>query len=338
MHSFNDTEQPKILVTARSFIDIFGLHHQLLADSHYSVVSVRGPLSKSELLSIIREKGPFAGAIVGDDNFDREILSAAAPHLKVISKAGVNTEHIDLRAAQELKVKVVSTRRLNHAAVAEHTFGLILSLVRHIPEIHAASRLGEFLRVPGRELAGKTLGLIGLGRVGKEVAIRAMSFGMRVLTFNSSWSKDQQAFIMEAQKVFDHHFFSEFPPSISLEQTVEGVLSKSDIISIHINLTRANVKFLNQSKLQLLKKGAYMVNSSRWELIEHEALLELLNNHHIAGYAADVVNEHDPILPMLCRHPSVILTPRSGSRTLESVQRQGVAAVNSLLQELGATR
>ncbi len=162
--------------------DTPGRHHQLLADSGHEIVRARGPLSEAQLLQLIAAPasapapGPgFDGLLHGDDAITRQVLQTALPRLKALSKYGIGLDSVDVQAATELKIPVLYTPGVNHAAVAEHTFGLMLMLSKHLVAHANSVKQGQWKRITGIELAGKTLGILGLGRIGREVAQRALS-------------------------------------------------------------------------------------------------------------------------------------------------------------------
>jgi D-3-phosphoglycerate dehydrogenase len=325
----------RILVSTTSFLDTPGAHRDLLSASGMTVVSARGPFSDVSLIELIQKHGGFDGYICGEDEFSAKVLEVAAPRAKVISKYGVGLDRIDLEAAERLGISVTNTPGVNHSTVAELTFGLLLSLVRKIPEHNAFVHNCEWRRFTGSELAGKTMGVIGLGRVGREVARRAMSFGMRVLVYNTSWSGSHGQFLTDLHRAFSDPVFAEFSPSIRVIESAEELLGMADVISLHINLSKANQCFLDRRKISACKRGAIIVNVSRGALVDQRALADAIERGHIAGYAADVL-EPEPASPdnPLIGLKNVHLTPHIGSRTIESVVRQGCAAVKNLLRVL----
>ncbi len=323
----------RILITSTSFFDASGKHQAALAASGVEYVHARGPLRVDALLSLIKERGPFDGVLCGEDDISAPVIEALAPQLKVISKFGVGIDRIDVAAAGKAGVIVTNTPGVNHHSVAELTFGLLLSLVRHIPTQNALVHAGSWKRMIGTELAGKTLGVIGVGRVGKEVALRAMAFGMQVVGFNSSWPKSQMQFVQEINALYAHPLFPQPQPRFQHVKDIEQLLEASDYISLHMNLTRENVAFIDAKKLTRCKPGVVIVNVSRAALICSASLVEALRSGHVAGYGTDVLNqepitEHDPLKGLA----NVVITPHVGSRTVESVERQGLLALQNVLQ------
>jgi len=324
-----------VLVSTSSFIDTPGAHVKKLIDTGYEIVKARGPLNQEQLLSYIGDGKRFDAFLCGEDDFNAKVLQAAAPRVKVISKYGVGLDKIDLVEAEKLGIRVTNTPGVNHTTVTELTFGLLLSLTRYIPEQNANVHKGEWRRQTGRELAGKTLGILGFGRVGKEVAKRAMAFGMNVRVFNTSWSPQHAAFLEELSTVFSHALFSEHPVQITRAPRDEDIFPHVDFLSVHMSLTRDNQCFLNRRRLMMCRRGVYIVNVSRGALIDQRAMADCVKSGQVAGYGADVLDPEPVQLdnPLVGLH-NVHLTPHVGSRTHESVVRQGTAAVDNLINVL----
>jgi D-3-phosphoglycerate dehydrogenase len=325
----------RVLVTTTSFLDTPGPHVAELAAGNFTLVKARGPLSEGQLLSVVDAEGPFDGFLVGEDHFSAAVLRKVHPHAKVISRYGVGLDKIDLEVAKELGITVCNTPGVNHTTVTEHAFGLMFSLLRNIPEQHAAVQRLQWRRMTGNELAGKTLGVLGFGRVGREMAKRAMAFGVHVSIYNSSWSAEQQGYVDALRSAYSDPIFAELPTSIVRLATPEEVLRVSDIISLNMNLTKQNSNFLNTRRLQSCKRGAYVINVSRGGLVDQRALADALKSGQIRGFGADVI-EPEPINAdnPLAGAPNVIITPHVGSRTVESIARQGLAAVRNLVGTL----
>ena len=194
---------------------------------------------------------------------------------------------------------------------------------------------GEWRRQTGRELAGKTLGILGFGRVGKEVAKRAMAFGMNVRVVNTSWSAQHTAYLEHLSKVFSDSLFNEYPPVVQRAPRDEDVFPHVDFLSVHMSLTKDNQSFLNRRRLAMCKRGVYIVNVSRGALVDQRAMADSIKSGQVAGYGADVLDP-EPVQqdnPLLGLH-NVHLTPHVGSRTYESVVRQGSAAVDNIIRAL----
>jgi D-3-phosphoglycerate dehydrogenase len=322
----------RVLVTSSSFLDTPGPHRQALEQTGAEVLSARGPLDENRLRTVIHECGELHGIICGEDAFSSEIIKKLPNSTKVISKYGVGLDKIDAPTAQTRGISVTNTPGVNHGSVAELTFGLLLSIVRKIPSHNTICHHAEWKRLTGFDLAGKTLGIIGLGRVGKEVARRALAFNMDVLVFNTNWSSAHAQFVDEANSIFNNPFFSSRPHSIARAEKVDELLAASDFISLHMNLTKDNQSFLNAHRISACKRGVVVLNVSRGSLVDTKALADAIKRGHVGGYGADVV-EPEPIQAdnPLIGLPEVVLTPHIGSRTFDSVARQGLAAVHNLV-------
>jgi D-3-phosphoglycerate dehydrogenase len=301
----------RVLLTTTSFQDTPGVHHDLLAEANFEIVRERGPLSEARMLELA---GQFDAYLCGDDALTRAVIQKSLPRLKVISKYGIGLDKIDVKAATDLKVPVLFTPGVNHTTVAEHTFALMLAAVRNlvVEANHVAA--GRWTRITGYELCGKTLAIVGFGRIGKEVAIRAKAFGLKVIGYGNYWDED-----------FARWY------GIDRVENFEDVLRQADIISLHTKLTTATKHLINAKNFPLIKKSAVIVNTGRGELVELTALVEALKSKHLLAYATDVLDQEPPPPdhPLLGL-PNAIITPHIGSRTHESVQRQATCAVENL--------
>lgn len=302
----------RVLVTTTSFQDTPGAHHDILAKAGFELVLERGPLPESRMLELA---GQFDAFLCGDDAITRAVLVKATPRLRVISKYGIGLDKIDVAAATELKVPVLFTPGVNHTTVAEHTFGLLLAAVRQlVQEVNYVSK-GQWKRLTGHEICGKTMAIVGLGRIGREVAIRGRAFGLNLIGYDINW-----------------------PESLTTELGVRRytdfnqLLRDADIVSLHTNLTPQTRHLLNAKTLPLLRKGAIVINCARGELVETGAMVAALKSNQLAAYATDVLDvEPPPPDHPLLGLPNALITPHIGSRTYESVVRQATCAVENLI-------
>ncbi len=235
-----------------------------------------------------------------------ELLEKAA-RLRVVGRAGVGVDNIDLEEATRRGVLVMSTPGGNAVSVAEHTFALLLALARQVPRHDKAIHEGRWEKssAAGTELRGKTLGLIGLGRIGSEVAVRADAFDMRVLGYDP--------YISEAAA---HEVQVELVP-------LEQLLAESDFVSLHTALSPATQNLINAATIAKMKKGARLVNAARGELIDEAALAEALKSGKLAGAALDVFVEEPPKNSPLTSLPNVIATPHVAGSTAEAQEEVG---------------
>jgi D-3-phosphoglycerate dehydrogenase len=230
-----------------------------------------------------------------------------APRLRAVGRAGVGVDNIDLDAATTRGVLVMSTPGGNAVSVAEHTFALLLALARQVPRLDKAMHEGKWEKssAAGTEVRGKTLGLIGLGRIGSEVAIRADAFDMRVLGYDPYIS---EAAAREVQV--------ELVP-------LEKLLAESDFVSLHTALSPATQNLINAETLAKMKKGARIINAARGELIDEAALAAALKSGHLAGAALDVFAQEPPKDSPLLGMANVIATPHVAGSTAEAQEEVG---------------
>src|SRR5271170_3163367 len=180
----------KILLTTTSFQDTPGQHHDVLAASGFEFVAARGPLSEAQMLDVIRKSGPFDGLLNGDDQITPKVIDALLPSLRVIAKYGIGLDSIDVAYATSKKIPVLFTPGVNETTVAEHAFGLMIGVAKHFWFHMKSVKAGQWKRQTGHELYGKTLGILGLGRIGKEVVKRAGGFGMTCMGHGNHWDDD----------------------------------------------------------------------------------------------------------------------------------------------------
>ncbi|HVU33573.1 MAG TPA: phosphoglycerate dehydrogenase [Opitutaceae bacterium] len=309
----------KILLTTTSFQDTPGEHHKLLADTGWEVIRARGPLNEADTLKLV---GDIDGYICGDDMITRQVLEKARPKLKVLSKYGIGVDKIDVKSCTEFGIPLLFTPGVNHTTVAEHTFLLLLALEKNFLFHTFSTRSGyketNWLRKTGHELLDKTIGIIGLGRIGKEVAIRANAFGMHPIGYDVYWD----------EKFAAAH-------NVKRAATMDEVFAKSDYISLHTNLTPETRDMINAKTIAKMKKGVLLLNCARGEIVHTSDMVEALKSGQVGGYGTDVLDVEPPAPdhPLL-KLPNVVCTPHIGSRTHESVQRQATAAVTNLIRAM----
>ena len=305
----------RILLTTTSLQDTPGPHHELLEQTGFEIVRERGPLSEARMLELA---GGFDAFLCGDDAITRKVLEKSLPRLKVVAKYGIGLDKVDVAAATELNIPVTFCPGVNHTTVAEHTFALLLGACRKLVEEANYVRAGNWKRITGHELHGKTIGIVGLGRIGREVATRARAFGMKVIGFGNHW---------------DDAFAATH--GIQRAATLDDLFRAADVVSLHTKLTPQTRHMVDARRMALAKPGLFLVNCARGELIDTQALLDALHSGAIAAYAADVMDEEPapPDHPLLSA-PRVIITPHIGSRTHENVVRQATMAVQNMINVL----
>ncbi|MBT5169509.1 MAG: phosphoglycerate dehydrogenase [Opitutales bacterium] len=305
----------RILLTTTSYQDTPGPHHDLLATHGWEIVRERGPLKEERMLELA---GEFDGFLCGDDGITQAVIDKSLPRLKVISKYGIGLDKIDVEYATSHKIPVLFTPGVNHTTVAEHTFGLLIGITKHIVTTAAAARNGEWCRLTGHEIMGQTIGIVGLGRIGKEVAIRANAFGMKVIAYDIYW---------------DEAFAEEH--GVARCESMDDVLVNSDVVSLHCFLSDETRGIINKDKIAEMRDGAIVLNCARGELVITDDMNEALHSGKIGGYGADVLDvEPPPVDHPLLSAPNTVITSHIGSRTHESVIRQATMATENLLRYL----
>ena len=314
-----EASPPRILITepiAQEGIDL--LRYELPE----AQIDIRLDLSQEQLLAIIRN---YMVLILRGQTLVSDELLAKATHLQVIGRAGSGLDNIDLDAAIRHGVLVVHAPRGNAIAVAEQTMALLLALARYIPAANSSLKAGRWdkSRLLGVELHGKVLGIIGLGRIGKEVARRAQVFGMRVIASDPFVSATQ------GQQV-----------GVTLHSK-EEILQRADFVTLHATLTQekgGTRRLLGSRELQLLKPGSYLVNCARGGLIDELALLSALTDGRLAGAVLDVFSQEpigdDRVLRQLLAHERVIATPHLGASTVEAQVRVATEVARNIISAL----
>lgn len=284
----------------------------MLEEAGFEIIRDRGPLPESRMLELV---GEVDALLCGDDAITQGVLEKAYPRLKVISKYGIGLDKVDVDTATQLKIPVTFCPGVNHTTVAEHTFGLLLALYRQIVTQCNDVKAGKWKRMTGHEIMGKTIGIVGMGRIGKEVALRARAFGMNVLGYDIFW---------------DEAFASQ--NGVTRVEDADAVFRSADILSLHTNLTEETRHMVNARSIARMKPGVILLNCARGELVETSAVADALKEGRIGGYGADVLEEEPPPAGHpLFDSPNTVLTPHIGSRTYESVVRQATMATRNLI-------
>jgi len=265
-------------------------------------VADRNGISADELLQVI---GEYDALIVRGRTKVTPAVFDAGKRLKVVGRAGVGVDNIDLNSAKTHNVTVVNSPIATTRAVAELALSLMLALVREIPRGDAAMKSGKWLKkeMEGTELNGKTLGVIGFGRIGADVAKLASAFGVKVIGFDP---------LVKAEDIRQRG-----GEPVSFDK----LLSDSDIITMHIPLTNDSRNILNAAAFAKMKKGVRIVCAARGGVIDEEALLAALDSEHVAGAALDVFATEPPGQTPLVNHPKVIAVPHIGAQTAEAQVR-----------------
>jgi D-3-phosphoglycerate dehydrogenase len=289
-----------------------------LAAAHET--ELRVGVGRDELLNLLATgEGVDALVVRSQTRVDAELLAAAAPRLSVVGVASVGIDRIDVDAATRAGVMIVNAPTGNTIAAAEHTMALMLALLRRVADADASVRAGEWerARYTGRELRGKTLGIIGLGKIGRAVARRAAGFEMRVLASDPYLTEEQAA---EA--------------GAKLVGMAE-LLHRSDVITVHTPLTAQTRNLLGRAQLEATKPAAFVLNVARGGIVDESALADALAGGHLAGAAVDVFST-EPMTPdnPLRAAPNLVLTPHLGASTAEAQDRVGLEMAEQVLMAL----
>lgn len=236
-------------------------------------------------------------------------IAASTGKLKLVIRGGVGIDNIDAAYALENGIKVNNTPNASSISVAEMTFGHMLAVARKIHLSNVTMREGKWekKKYEGTELYGKTLGLIGFGRIAKEVAKRAVAFGMKVIYYDICTTENNEKFICTNK---------------------ESVLRKSDFISLHIPYKKGEPYVIGEKEFEIIKDGAYIINCARGGVIDENALVKALDNGKVAGAALDVFEKEPPVNEAVIKNPKISLTPHIGAATVEAQGRIGEEIVS----------
>jgi len=256
------------------------------------------------------------GLIAGNDVIDRNALRSA-DSLKVIARYGVGIDNVDLDEARARGIVVTNTPGANTVSVAEQTITLILALMRKLPESVSATRSGGWPRIHGMTLQGKTVGILGFGAIGKQVARRLSNFDCNLLAFDP-YPDNETASLYGVQLV-----------------SRDDVLAGADIITLHLPLLPETRQLINPETLAKMKQGSYLINTSRGELVDEDALLQAVQSGHIAGAGLDVFCKEppDPDSPFL-HLPQFVVTPHGSSHTDGAMNAMGRMSMDECLRVL----
>jgi phosphoglycerate dehydrogenase-like enzyme len=302
-----DRRRPRVLVCER--IHQTGLN--MLQE--FVDVEMQAGLSRAQLLELVSD---YDALVMGSDaHIDAQLLRHGL-NLKFIIRDGSGLEHVDVVAARERNIQVIDNPEPNTLAVAEHTMGLMLALARNIPRASQQLKSGTWdrSRLLGTGLSGKTLGIIGFGRIGRQVALRAEAFGMKILVNQTP-----------------------ITPELLMEGNVELVdlfdlLARSDFVTLHVSLRSETENMIGAHELAQMKNSAYLINTARGAVIDDNALLAALQEGQIAGAALDVFSGEPDVYEALIKHPHVIATPHIAASTEDAQEAAAVAIAEELIE------
>lgn len=304
----------RVLVATRSFGSTSSKPWDVLTEAEVEVVKadMQGEITEARMIEMLQD---IDGAIVGVVPMTARVLEKS-PRLKVVSMHGVGVDHIDLEAASRLGIVIANCPGANDQAVADLAIGLMIAIARQIPRADRSLRQQQWGRHSGSELWGKTLGLIGYGRIGRGVAKRALGFDMQILVYDP--------YVLPEQVEFSEVKLTSF----------EEVIQSADFISLHAALTPETRAMIGESQLKLMKPGAYLINTARGGLVDETALYQALRDRRIAGAALDVFVDEPPLDSPLLQLENVVVTPHIGAHTQEAIERMGVMAAQNVILTL----
>ena len=305
------------------------MHRILIADPLDPAGLALLTASGAEVVTLAEADRPRLAEIAGD--FDAlvvrsatkvtaELLRAAAGRLAVVGRAGIGVDNVDVAAATELGILVVNAPTANLLSATEHTFALLLAVARRVPEADASTKAGGWDRkLTGVELQGKTLGVIGFGRIGQRVAARARAFEMKVVA-HDPYLDPAAARRLEVEML-----------------PLDDLLRRAHAVTIHTPLTEQTRNLLDAARLALLPRGALVINCGRGGVIDEAALLSALESGALGGAGLDVFAEEPPADRWLVRHPRVVATPHLGAQTREAQERTSTETAEMVLAALAGS-
>ena len=258
------------------------------------------------------------GIVAGDDPLDAEVLAAALPRLRIVSRWGVGLDSVDIEAAKRLGIKVTNTPAVFAEEVADVALGYLVLLARHLQDIDSGVRAGGWPKPQGRTLTGRSVGLVGLGAIGRAFARRCLGIGMRVVGTDPSEAACREAAALGVEVA-----------------PLDDFIGRVDVLSLHCPMTPENRHLLSAARLSALRPGAWVINTARGPLIDEAALCAALERGHVGGAGLDVFEvEPLPANSPLRRLPNVILGAHNASNTAEAVARVNRLAIENVLAGL----
>ena len=305
----------KILVTPTSLCKNEPLLDILSSKADLVLNTTGKPLTEEDLLPLV---GDIDGYLAGLDNITSSVLENA-PKLKAISRYGVGYERVDLETAGRLGIPVTNTPGANTQSVADLAFALMLACARRLPALNAAVKSDGWSRENGKQIYGKTLGVVGLGAIGKALACRSKGFSMNV-------------------KAYDPYMDTDWAEANGVQVcTLDEVLENSDIISLHIPHTPETHNIINRDRIRAMRDGVILINTSRGGLIDEDAAAEYIENGKIYGIGLDAFETEPPAPHRFYSFDNVITTPHAGAHTGEAVEGMALMSIENLFALLEGT-
>jgi phosphoglycerate dehydrogenase-like enzyme len=304
---------PNVLIGPGSLRNRPGPFREILTDAGFRCIDPDGeqPLTEPELRALLPETDAF---IAGAERVTADLI-AQAPRLRAIARTGVGYDAVDIAAATARKIPVTITPGTNQESVAEQAFALLLALTRNVVNNDRTIRAAGWDRTLVQPLRDKTLGLVGLGRIGRAVATRALAFGMRVVAYDPVAATD------------------DFEARHGIERLgLDALLAAADVVSLHSPLTDATRGLINRATLAKMRPGSYLINTARGALVVESDLAESLASGHLAGAGLDVLNAEppEPGNPLLGL-PNVVLSPHMGGIDAKSMADMATMAARCIV-------
>ena len=305
----------KILVTPRSFGKTDPSVWDKLTQAGFEIVRnpTGGILSEAQLSELLAD---CEGVIIGIDPLGAKVIEAA-PHLKAIAKYGVGVDNIDLDACQKRQIKVSRTVGANSNAVADFAFALMLAVARQVVSIDKRCRQSDWSKITTVDVYGKTLGLLGLGAIGRGVAERAKGFGMKVIAHDVYWD-DDYARSHQITKV-----------------TPEQIYQEADFISLHLPLLPETQNMIGEVQFKQMKSTAVLINTARGGLIDEAALLKALQTRQIYGAGIDAFSQEPLTDPVWYALDNLVIGSHAAASTVGATEMMGQMAADNLIRDLG---
>jgi glyoxylate reductase len=307
-------ERPRIAVT-RKLLPAVETRMGELFDASFNTSDIQ--MNREQLAAAMADCDVLVPTVT--DNIDADLIAGAPPRLKLIANYGAGVNHIDLAAAKAKGIMVTNTPGVFTDDTADLTMALILNVPRRLGEGHRAMRGGEWqgwspTGMLGHRIGGKTLGIIGFGRIGEAVAVRAKAFGLNII-----YNKRKRLPASVEEEL-----------GVTFEPDLDRLVARADIITLHCPLTAETDKIINAQRIRMMKPDAYIINSSRGELIDEDALISALQDGHIGGAGLDVYTHEPAVDPRFFDIPNVVLLPHLGSATFEGREASGERVIANI--------
>ncbi len=314
MPELSRIERPRIAVT-RQLLPSVQTRMSELFDARFNADD--RPMSRDDLVALMADCDVLVPTVT--DRMDADLIAAAPPRLKLFASYGAGVNHIDLAAAKAKGIMVTNTPGVFTDDTADLTMALILNVPRRLGEGHRMMRSGQWqgwspTGMLGHRIGGKTLGIIGFGRIGEAVAVRARAFGLNII-----YNKRHRLPAGVEEEL-----------GVTFEPDLDRLVARADIITLHCPLTAETNKIISADRIGMMKRDAYIVNSSRGELIDEEALIAALGSGRIGGAGLDVYTHEPAIDARLFDIPNVVLLPHLGSATFEGREASGERVITNI--------